>query len=433
LIAGWSGNATSKISLRGNTTSTFVGGNIENTPAVIETFESVKESWNFVLNESGGSVTADTSVVHNGTQSAKVVRGDSGTVYLQLNNVATTDINEGDTMYLNYWVYYPADQTSSSDRTMLRILDNSNYELTMRLYPQGTSSLLNEIALNIPAWSSNYIPARRSLASGTWHKIYIEDYLHSTDGSFKLYVDNVLWYNVNGIKTVTAGGKINTIFFYNFENPITYYIDDLKFGKLLFDARGAINTNDYSYLDTGGFRIQGTNGIIISSNTTDLDLHDSIFNGLAADAIINNGSANLNFYYNTIFGSGRYGIYATSNANLINNVVYDSNTNDVFVVSGASLTGSNNWFKDSGIGGTGAYTDAGSTTWSGADPAFVNTGSGDFHLLPSSPLINVGASVAGFASDFDGITRPIGLAPDIGAYEYVYGYTYKLLLPLVLK
>ena len=316
---------------------------------------------------------------------------------------------------------------------MLRILDNSNYELRLKLYPQSASNLPNEITLNIPAWSSWDIPVRRSLTSGTWHKVYIEDYIHSTAGSFKLYVDDVLWHNVNGIKTVTPGGKISNIYFYNYENPITYYIDDLRFGKSPFDARGAINTNNYSYLDIGGFDIQGTNGVIISSNTTDVDLHDSIFNGLTADAITNHGSANINFYYNTIFGSGRFGIYATSSATLKNNVVYNSTTNDVFIETGATLTGSNNWFKDAGKGGTGTYINAGSTTWSGADPAFVNSGSGDFHLLPSSPLIDAGISVAGFTSDFDGTTRPQGSAPDIGAYESPY-YAYKpVFLPFVSK
>ncbi len=418
LLVGWSGNATSKISLRGNTTSTFVGGNAANAPALIETFESAKGLWNFTIGETGGAVTADTSIVHNGTQSAKVAREGSGTVYLRLKNVAGIDINEGDTMYLSYWVYYPTDQTSRSDPTMLRLLDNSNYEVKMMLYPQSTSNLLNEIVLNVPAWSSWNIPARRSLASGTWHKIYIEDYLHSTRGSIKLYVDNALWINANGIKTVTTGGKMNDIYFYNSQNPITYYIDDLKLAKSPLDAHGAIDTNDHSHLDIGGFRIQGTNGVIVSSNTTDVDLHNSIFNSLATDAIIVHGSTNLNFYYNTIFGSGRYGIYVTGSATLKNNVIYNSAANDVFIVAGASLFGRNNWFKDSGKGGTGAYIDVGSTTWSGADPVFVNSGSGDFHLSSSSPLIDAGTYVAGLTSDFAGTMRCQGAAPDIGAFEF---------------
>ncbi|MGA2585542.1 MAG: choice-of-anchor Q domain-containing protein [Candidatus Aminicenantales bacterium] len=419
LMAGWSGNSTSKISVRGNTTSIFSGGNIANVPAVAETFESEKGSWNFTVNETGGSITADTSIVHEGAQSAKVVRGKSGAVYLRLKNVVTTNINEGDTMYISYWFYYPNDQTDNSDQNMFSILDNSSYEFRTLLKPPANSAYQNEIVLDAPQNSNWAIPSRKSLTSGSWHKMYIEDYLHSTSGSFKMYVDNQLWLNVNGIKTITAGGKLNAIYFYPYQNPITFYIDDFKFSKLPFDSRGAINTNDNNYLDIGNFKFQGINGALLSSNTTNVDLHDSVFNGLTNDAIISNGSASINYYYNTIFGSGRYGINAASSATLKNNVIYNSKTNDVFVGLGATLTGSNNWFKDSCKGGTGTYTDAGSATWSGADPAFVNSGIGDFHLLASSPLIDAGTTVTGFASDFAGTTRPQRAAPDIGAFEYI--------------
>lgn len=430
LIAGWSGNNTAKILLRGNPFSTFTGGNIANLPAVSETFESSKDLWNFLVNETGGTITADTTVVHSGSHSAKIVR-DTGIVYLRLKNVPATNLFEGDTMYMSYWVYYPTDQTSNSDTAMLRLLDDSNYELDVKLFPQGTENLTNELILNVPAWSSYQIPSRHNLTSGTWHKIYIENYLHSTSGSFKLYVDNDLWFNVNGIKTITPGGKLFVAYFYNFEKPITYYIDDFKFGKLPFDARGALNINENSYLDYGGFRIAGTNGVTISSNSNDVVVHDSIFNGLTADAIANYSNANINFYYNTIYGSGRYGLYTAGNATLINNIIYNSTTNDVFIDTGASLTGSHNWFKDSGSGGTGNYIDGGNTTWSGADPGFANLSSGNFNLLPSSPVIDAGIEIAGFTTDFVGTTRPVGLAPDIGALEF--SLIYQMFVPLLSK
>ncbi|HWU38962.1 MAG TPA: right-handed parallel beta-helix repeat-containing protein, partial [Candidatus Acidoferrum sp.] len=333
-------------------------------------------------------------------------------------NVPAANLTEGSTMYLSYWVYYPSNQTSSSDPTMLKIADDSSYELRMRLYAQSATNLANEISLYVPVWSSWLIPARHSLSSGTWHKIYIEDYLHSSSGSFKLYVDNLLWLNINGIKTVTAGGKMNEISFYNEEHPITYYVDDFRFGKLPFDARGAVYTNDYKFLDIGNFRFQGTDGAVISANSTDIDLHDSIFNALSNDAIENYGSANIALFYNTLFGSGRYGLYSSTNASLTDSVIYNSTANDVFIDAGASLTGSYNWFEDPAKGGTGTYIDAGSTTWSGADPAFAGSAAGDFHLLSASPLIDAGTPIAGFASDFEGTSRPQGLAPDIGAYEF---------------
>ena len=138
LMVGWAGDETGRISVRGDPASTLAGGNAANVAAVSETFELAKGSWNFTSSQSGSSsITADTTIVHAGSQSAKIVRGGTGTVYLQLKNVAATNISEGNTMYLSYWVYYPADQTTGSDPGMLQIMDNSNYELDMYLNPEG--------------------------------------------------------------------------------------------------------------------------------------------------------------------------------------------------------------------------------------------------------------------------------------------------------
>ncbi|MBN2360759.1 MAG: lamin tail domain-containing protein, partial [Deltaproteobacteria bacterium] len=52
-----------------------------------------------------------------------------------------------------------------------------------------------------------------------------------------------------------------------------------------------------------------------------------------------------------------------------------------------------------------------------ADPRFGNVLQSDFHLVAGSPAIDAGA--AGLAAlDFDGIARPQGAAPDLGAHEY---------------
>ncbi|OOP57591.1 MAG: hypothetical protein AYP45_02800, partial [Candidatus Brocadia carolinensis] len=207
--------------------------------------------------------------------------------------------------------------------------------------------------------------------------------------------------------------------FFLSQNPITFYIDDFKFGKLPFDNRGAINTHGYSYLDIGNFKVSGNNGALISGSNN-INLYNSIFHDLTNDAIIiGSDSTSLSFYQNTIFGSGRYGINAMSNATLKNNLVYGSVGNDVFIGNGVTLTGNNNWFEDFDKVGAGTYADTGSTTWLGANPAFVNSEIGDFHLRTSSPLIDAGATVPGVVSDFPGVIRPQGLAPDIGAYEYV--------------
>jgi len=50
----------------------------------------------------------------------------------------------------------------------------------------------------------------------------------------------------------------------------------------------------------------------------------------------------------------------------------------------------------------------------------VDPTTGDLHLTSTSPAIDTGVdlSATGFATDFNSIARPQGMAWDIGAYEF---------------
>jgi Fibronectin type III domain len=54
----------------------------------------------------------------------------------------------------------------------------------------------------------------------------------------------------------------------------------------------------------------------------------------------------------------------------------------------------------------------------GGNPLFVDESNYDFRLRSNSPLIDKGTTIAGVTKDFAGTIRPLGTAPDIGAYEY---------------
>ncbi len=69
-----------------------------------------------------------------------------------------------------------------------------------------------------------------------------------------------------------------------------------------------------------------------------------------------------------------------------------------------------------------------STDWDGAgnivrtndywgEPVFVNPNAGNYHIGLGSAAIDEGVD-EGVATDKDGVTRPYGIAPDLGAYEY---------------
>src|SRR6266850_4483547 len=57
----------------------------------------------------------------------------------------------------------------------------------------------------------------------------------------------------------------------------------------------------------------------------------------------------------------------------------------------------------------------------GGNPGFPGAAGGDFHLTPSSPAIDAGASLSEVPTDFEGTPRPQGSAYDIGADEYGAG------------
>ncbi len=56
-----------------------------------------------------------------------------------------------------------------------------------------------------------------------------------------------------------------------------------------------------------------------------------------------------------------------------------------------------------------------------ADPLLVDPEQGDLHLTASSPAIDVGGGPDQPPDDFDGLSRPQGVADDIGAYEFEGG------------
>ncbi|MDA3924987.1 MAG: PKD domain-containing protein [Kiritimatiellae bacterium] len=116
--------------------------------------------------------------------------------------------------------------------------------------------------------------------------------------------------------------------------------------------------------------------------------------------------------------SKRYGggVLCGDSGKLLNTIVYGNRDRDdsevpseiYFSGSGAQVE----YCCAPGITGTGCLTNA---------PQFVDAASGDYRLLPTSPCVNTGTNLSWMVADtkdLDGVARPTGPAPDIGAYEY---------------
>lgn len=146
------------------------------------------------------------------------------------------------------------------------------------------------------------------------------------------------------------------------------------------------------------------------------------------------------FYHNTVISpsDALHSVLFSTGTGITfkNNIIVRSGTNNRFIsMFAAAATGAqidyNEYYQISGTprwfwGPAAEYTTF--AAWKGdthtpdahsltSDPVFV-TNYTDLHLQKTSPVIDAGVDL-GVTSDYAGTTRPLGSAPDIGAYEYI--------------
>ena len=112
-------------------------------------------------------------------------------------------------------------------------------------------------------------------------------------------------------------------------------------------------------------------------------------------------------------GNGGLRLWAGGTGFISNNIFFSNTTLDLLLISSNTVLLNNDIGTQNGSPGPGSASNV------NVDPQFV--GSGDFHLRVGSPLIDAGTATpqGGLsASDLEGNPRIIGVAPDIGAYEY---------------
>jgi hypothetical protein len=113
---------------------------------------------------------------------------------------------------------------------------------------------------------------------------------------------------------------------------------------------------------------------------------------------------------------------ATSSSHLLDarNVIASGEIDIRAIASGEglgnTLLANSNFDTSKADPGT-TITDAGGNQ--SATPLFVNAATGDYREAVGSPTIDAGSTDQIGTLDFDGNSRAIGAAPDIGAYEFV--------------
>jgi hypothetical protein len=166
-----------------------------------------------------------------------------------------------------------------------------------------------------------------------------------------------------------------------------------------------------------GIALMAQNGTVVRNNLIYNMVASGI--GLYGDPGINN--ANVRIYNNTLYrNAGNVSIGQTHGIILRNNLVFGDNTggNQMEAWDSTNIDSDYNLLAPTGAGfPEGLHSIIRSST----SGIVVNPATGDFHLVPGSPTIDQGAdlSTTGFATDFDGISRPQGAAWAIGAYEFM--------------
>lgn len=252
------------------------------------------------------------------------------------------------------------------------------------------------------------------------------------DGSYMRRVvahDNGLSGTQNNISVSPASGSTLTI-----EDCEVYNCNGNGFGtainyadsKLVYNRCSSHNNTESGFIGhgnaAGGLVVynyckaygNSNSGMILGDNSTSnansVELYNCTvygntaygvqFNSTGTHTSKNNvvwGNATSGTGYN--FGRGGSAGPTTSDYNCL-----DTSATNPFASGGAYKT----WAQWQALG-----YDAHSKT---TDPKFRSTT--DFHLRSSSPCINVGATIEGLTTDFDGRKVPYSVAPDIGAYEY---------------
>lgn len=122
-----------------------------------------------------------------------------------------------------------------------------------------------------------------------------------------------------------------------------------------------------------------------------------------------------------------------------NNIVYNNHGDGVYNSSSALVGSHNQYLNNFVYGNTGnafrlngnsTYTLSGNIT-TNSNPGFVNyqaDGTGNYHLVSTSPCVGAGISTGTSSTDFDGNPRPSSSGSyDIGPYQFVRKYSGTLM------
>lgn len=192
-----------------------------------------------------------------------------------------------------------------------------------------------------------------------------------------------------------------------------------------------IYNNTIENYGTSPFAAAQDNGVQIGEGSFDVKMYNNIIKNGPGCGIIILGRGNTSIYNNLVVNAGSYGAFvdnrgmASGDISFIHNTFIDpklggiKNYNELVSNKYYNniITGSSEPFIYS-EGATGVE-EHNLTGESSAACGFVNPASGNYRLNTESPAINQG-KITVVQKDMENNPRPMGDAPDLGAYEFVH-------------
>ena len=292
----------------------------------------------------------------------------------------------------------------------------------------------------------------------TQYNTRIHDNYIANSGNEGMYVGSTKYFG----QTVNCNGK-DTLLFPSLLDGVQIYNNIIKYAGWDGIQVSSASKNCQIYNNTVLFDSQAEyasqmSGIIIGGGTK-CDCFNNLISGGKGDGIEVHGLGGTRVFNNVILNAGsdfypedfsgpkmKYGIYVTdvsietdSSFFIQNNTIVNPKSDGIRFSSTSSR---NNLIASNAIINPGNfdYYENGNTRFKGVDSYLMITNASssvvvqnnyfarntneagmaeDYSLLENSPLIDAGYSgVPAVSFDFTNKTRPLGIAPDIGAFEY---------------
>lgn len=227
-----------------------------------------------------------------------------------------------------------------------------------------------------------------------------------------------------------SNGEIKNVRIYNSVSPGALGGEGVDVSNSIYVT---VHDNSVTGLDEIGIYIdgyRGNNSFIDVYNNVVFDIADA--GGIAVanevGGLYNGKNKNITIYNNVVWNvTGYSGIAISDTASsggTIENTSIHSNTLDneiIWIDNSTNISNTyirNNVVSEMNLEDPGVITENNhNTTYDGA-AGFIDAAANNYHLKPTSPLINTGTATDAPALDYDGNTRPQDGLYDIGAFEF---------------